>query len=126
MSVNKPTKNAHRRRRRKPIPNFVGRLIGGVLGGLLAASLVLPLYNSLAQPYRLGVEVGTEVAVLKQRLDQKHQESARLRQRIVFLKSPEGMEALARQYGYHQPGEEVYLMPRETSQRADTAPPEKP
>lgn len=75
----------------------------------------MPAYNAIVQPYRLRQQLGTEVALLETRLAKKRQENTQLQQRIEYLKSPEGLEVLAREVGYHRASETVFLMPRSSA-----------
>jgi cell division protein FtsB len=92
--------------------------LGRLLAGTLGVSLGLFLYvRWLSLPWSLGAQTNQEVRVLERRLHERHQENAKLTQRLNYLDSPEGQESLARSRGYHRPEEQVYFEPQNTKAR---------
>ncbi len=83
-----------------------------LLGISLGVGLGLFLYvRWLSLPWSLGVQTNHEVRILEARRHGLHAENVSLSKRRSYLKSSEGIEALARSRGYHHPGEQVYLEP---------------
>jgi cell division protein FtsB len=88
------------------------RITWRLLGGVLGITLGLFLYvRWLSLPWSLGAQTNREVRVLESQLRERHAENARLTRHLAYLKSPEGIEALARSRGYHHADETVYLEP---------------
>lgn len=72
----------------------------------------LALYGRwLSLPWAQGMQTSRKVRAHESRLRDRRAENARLRQHLAYLKSPEGIEALARSRGYHRADEQVYLEP---------------
>jgi cell division protein FtsL len=90
--------------------NFFWRTLGGIIG----ITLGLVLYvRWLSLPWSLGAQTNREVHQLEARLRERQTENAKYAQHLTYLKSSEGIEAIARSRGYHRAGETVYLQPRE-------------
>jgi cell division protein FtsB len=86
----------------------VWRIIGGSAGILVALVLYV---RWLSLPWTLGAQTNREVRQLETRLRDRRQENASLARHLAYLKSSEGIEALARSRGYHRADETVYLEP---------------
>jgi cell division protein FtsL len=104
-NLSKPRPQRQRRQ-----SNIFWRTLGGALGIVLALGLYV---RWLSLPWSLGAQTNREVRQLEARLRDRHAENVRYAQHLAYLKSAEGIEAIARSRGYHRPGETVYLQPRE-------------
>ena len=93
-------------RRRRHIDGPLLRLLAGSLGCVIGLVLYL---RWLSVPWSVGNRVSRDVRQLEIRLRERRIETAKLRQRLAYINSPAGIEALARTRGYHRPGEQVYL-----------------
>lgn len=105
--MGKLSKKSRRRRGRVAITL---QLIAVGLLGIAGAVLLFPVAQAALKPFRLD---DNQERRLRQ-LTGRHQ---RLRSRITershyrdHLRTPEGREVLARQQGFHLPGEKVYLL----------------
>lgn len=84
-------------------------LVGaGALGCLVGLVLYIRLFSV---PWAVGNQVSREVRVLENQLQERRVKNAHLQEKLDYLSSPSGIEALARSRGYHRPGEQVYLYP---------------
>lgn len=90
-----------------------GRFTWGALCGSLGILLGVALYvRWLSVPWTQGARTSRQVRQLQRQLQRRRAENVRLAQHLNYLKSDEGIEALARSRGYHKPEEQVYLLPR--------------
>ena len=105
-------------RRRPGHPLRLAAVAVGVLGVLAVLVVVV---EKAAHPYWLGNKVGREVAVLEKKLDAQNTRNETLRARIRYLRSPEGLETIARQKGYYRPGEHVFFLPETPTAAAAAA-----
>jgi cell division protein FtsB len=88
------------------------RITWRVFCGSLGILIGLVLYvRWLSLPWAQGMQTSRKVRQQEARLQERRAENARLAQHLVYLKSPEGIESLARSRGYHRPDEQVYLEP---------------
>lgn len=78
----------------------------------LAAIVALVLAAWWVYPtFKLQYEHGREVETLEQELDQLKSRNEQLRDEVEGLKTPEGVERLAREsLGLAKPGEQVYVV----------------
>ncbi|MBC8101397.1 MAG: hypothetical protein H7Z41_02255 [Cytophagales bacterium] len=108
-----PSTLRRRRKRRRFSSTLLYRLrlIGMAVGGVSGAWLAFLFLQKVVHPYKLGNEVGEQVAVLRAQQGHQEQENAVLRERLLFLRSKEGAEVAARRAGFHRRGETVYLLP---------------
>ena len=105
-------RNRPRKKRRfRSTTQYVMRLTVLAVSGILAAYIAFCVIMKIVHPYRLGHEVGQQVATLKSKLDRETQENAALQERLNFLTTKEGAEVAARRGGFHKPGETVYYLP---------------
>jgi cell division protein FtsB len=107
-------RNLRRRKKRRLLSStalYRLRLTGMGLGGIFIAFIAFRVMQKVVHPYRLGNEVGQQVAVLREQYRRQEKENAVLRQRLAFLRSKEGAEVEARRAGFHLKGETVYLLP---------------
>ena len=109
-----------RKRRRRRAGNYYLKIAVTVVGGMAAAGVLFLFLSKVVHPYRLGYQVGQDVAEQREKLERQKQINAQLRARVAYLKSDEGMEREARSAGFHRPGEMVYLMPAEPVKDAGT------
>jgi cell division protein FtsB len=83
------------------------------IGGALGITIGLALYvRWLSLPWSVGAVTSREVRQLESQLRERRAENARYSRHLAYLKSPEGIEALARSRGYHRADETVYLQAR--------------
>jgi cell division protein FtsB len=118
-------RNLRRRKKRRLLSStalYRLRLTGMGLGGILIAFIAFRVMQKVVHPYRLGNEVGQQVAVLREQYRRQEKENAVLRQRLAFLRSNEGAEVEARRAGFHRKGEIVYLLPTPETQETSPAP----
>ena len=97
------------RRRRRAVRNFL-RLAALLAGGIVGAFLLFQVFVKIAYPYRLGYAEAKKVAALNERLKKREASNALLLRRVVFLRTAEGAESVARSAGYCRPGEKVFLI----------------
>lgn len=116
-----PHPSRRRRRRRRRAGSYYLKIIVTVLGGMAAAGALFAFLSKVVHPYRLGYQVGQEVAAQRESLERQQRVNAQLRARVAYLKSEEGVEREARRAGYHRPGEIVYLMTPEPEQKENAA-----
>lgn len=111
----RPSKSSTKRRLRKRTSPFIKL---GVIG-LLGIGGAMALYRgaqAAVVPFRLDNQQEVRIADLRARRSNLASRMAdRLRLRN-HLRTPEGQEVIARQQGYHQPGEKVYLLRETTSE----------
>lgn len=101
-----------RKSRSKKQPIHSLWLIGaGALGCLVGLVLYIRLFSV---PWAVGNQVSREVRLLESQLNERRRENARLQEKLDYLSSRSGLEALARSRGYHHPGEQVYLYPNKS------------
>ena len=100
------SKSRPQRQRRQS--NIFWRTLGGALGITLGLILYV---RWLSLPWSLGAQTNREVRQLEVRLHERHTENVKYAQHLAYLKSSEGIEAIARSRGYHRAGETVYLQP---------------
>ena len=106
-------RNLRRRKKRRLSSTFLFRLrlFGMALGGIVFAFAAFRFMQKVVHPYRLGSEVSQQVAVARTQYKRQEQENAVLEEKLMFLRSKEGAEVLARRAGFHLKGEVVYLFP---------------
>lgn len=104
MANHSKSRPQHQRRQ----SNIFWRTLGGALGIILALVVYV---RWLSLPWSLGAQTNREVRQYESRLRERHAENAKYAQHLAYLKSSEGIEAIARSRGYHRPGETVYLQP---------------
>lgn len=105
-TLSRPHPAPRKRRQQRQYLNPLWRVMAGVLGCLLGLVLYV---RWLSLPWSVGTQVSRDVQGLQLQWRSQRLENARLRQRLIELRSPGGIEALARSRGYHRPGEQVYL-----------------
>ncbi len=106
-------RNLRRKKKRRLLSSTAKyrlRLIGMGLGGMLFAFVAFRFMQKVVHPYRLGNEVGQQVAAAHQQYDRQEKENASLEHRLNFLRSKEGAEVEARRANFHLKGEKVYLL----------------
>jgi cell division protein FtsB len=115
-------KRSVRRKRRRRAGSYYLKIAVTVVGGMAAAGALFAFMSKVVHPYRLGYQVGQEVAEQRESLERQQRINAQLRARVAYLKSDEGVEREARRAGYHRPGEIVYLMTPEPEKNENAAP----
>lgn len=112
-AVFRPQRRNQRRKKRRlrSTTRYWLCLAGMAAGGMLAAYVAFLLIVKIVHPYKLGHEVGAQVAELRAKRDREERANALLRERVAFLRTPEGAEVTARRNGWHRKGETVYLLP---------------
>ena len=94
------------------------RLSAGIIGCLIGLVLYV---RWLSVPWSVGNQVSQDVHALQLQWSRRRLTNLELQKRLTHLRSPVGIEALARSRGYHRPGEQVYLEPRPVPVRKFTS-----